>query len=139
PESYFFEPGVRAAYNAVRKALPGKTISIVDMTPDAKAFVVYAGRDTDAGTYYVLELNGGEARLDAAAAVAPGLAGKALAPMRFIQIPARDGTVIPGYITLPVNPPAKGSPPLIVMPHGGPHARDSWGFDAWVQFLASRG
>jgi len=139
PESYFFDPQVAAAYGALRKALPGKTISIADMTPDGKAFVVHAERDTEAGTYYVLSLNGRESRLDAVAAVAPGLAGKALAPMRSVLIPARDGASVPGYITLPVHPPAKGNPPLVVMPHGGPRARDTWGYEPWVQFLASRG
>lgn len=139
PESYFFDPGVRAAYNAVRKVLPGKTISLVDMTPDGKSFIVHAARDTDAGTYYVLDLNGKEARLDAVAAIAPGLTGKLLAPMQSIRIPSRDGTIIPGYITLPVRSPAKGNPPLVVLPHGGPHSRDSWGYDELVQFVASRG
>lgn len=139
PESYFFDPEIRSVYNAVRKVLPGRTISIVDMTLDRKVFVVHAERDTEPGTYFLLDLSRGEAKLDAIATVAPGLTGKGLAPMRSIQMPSRDGTMIPGYITLPVKSPAKGNPPLIVMPHGGPYARDSWGFDPWVQFLASRG
>lgn len=139
PESYFFDAQVAAAHNALRKALPGKTISIVDMTPDGKAFVVHVERDTEAGTYYVLSLNGRESKLDAVAAEAPGLAGKALAPMRSVVIPARDGTSIPGYITLPVHSPAKGNAPLIVMPHGGPRSRDTWGYHQLLQFLATRG
>jgi len=139
PGTYFFDPQIAAAYAALRNVLPGKTISIIDMTPDGKTFVVHAGRDTDAGAFYVLDLKGRESRLDAIAANAPGLAGKALAAMQSIRFPARDGTSIPGYITLPVHSPAKGNPPLIVMPHGGPHSRDSWGYDSWVQFLASRG
>jgi dipeptidyl aminopeptidase/acylaminoacyl peptidase len=87
----------------------------------------------------VLDLHQTPARLELVAAANPGLAAYELAPMQPIIYTARDGTKIPGYLTLPVRAPATGKPPLIVMPHGGPHARDSWGFDSWVQFLASHG
>ena len=51
---------------------------------------------------------------------------------------ARDGLQIPGYLTLPVGRAAKNLP-CVVNPHGGPWARDSWGFNPEVQFLANRG
>ncbi|WP_341713627.1 alpha/beta fold hydrolase, partial [Erythrobacter sp.] len=52
--------------------------------------------------------------------------------------PARDGTQIPGYLTLPPGSDGKGLP-AIVLPHGGPSARDEWGFDWLVQFFVARG
>jgi dipeptidyl aminopeptidase/acylaminoacyl peptidase len=55
-----------------------------------------------------------------------------------ITYPAADGTMIPAYLTLPVGSTGKGLP-AIVMPHGGPSARDEWGFDWLVQFYAARG
>ena len=58
-----------------------------------------------------------------------------MAPVRYA---ARDGLPIPGYLTLPPGREAKGLP-LVVMPHGGPHARDAWDFHPWVQFFANRG
>jgi len=139
PGVYYTDPDAARAYDAVRRALPGRTNRIVDMTPDAKALVIQSESDVAAPTYYVLDLHQTPARLELVAAANPGLAAYELAPMQPIIYTARDGTKIPGYLTLPVRAPATGKPPLIVMPHGGPHARDSWGFDSWVQFLASHG
>jgi dipeptidyl aminopeptidase/acylaminoacyl peptidase len=58
--------------------------------------------------------------------------------MTAIRYPARDGTEIPGYLSLPRGAPTKNLP-LIVMPHGGPIARDTWGWFFLRQFLTSRG
>ena len=55
-----------------------------------------------------------------------------------IQFPSRDGTLLRGYLTLPERH-GDGLPPLVVTPHGGPWARDVWGYDALAQFLANRG
>lgn len=61
-----------------------------------------------------------------------------LATTKTVSYKSRDGTELWGYLT---NAPAAGAPPkaLIVMPHGGPEARDGSGFDTWAQFLATRG
>jgi dipeptidyl aminopeptidase/acylaminoacyl peptidase len=60
------------------------------------------------------------------------------APVRPISFRNRDGVQLQGYLTLPLSREARGLP-LVLMPHGGPFARDRWSFDPWVQFLASRG
>jgi dipeptidyl aminopeptidase/acylaminoacyl peptidase len=57
--------------------------------------------------------------------------------MRSITYPARDGTMIPGYLTLPAGESSRRYP-VIVMPHDGPDARDSWEFDYLRHFLVSR-
>ena len=57
--------------------------------------------------------------------------------MRPVSFPAADGTMIPGYLTMPTG--AEGPMGAIVLPHGGPGARDTWGFDWMVQFFAARG
>ena len=56
----------------------------------------------------------------------------------FISYRAADGTMIPGYLTLPPGSSGRGLP-AIVMPHGGPGARDEWGFDWLAQYFAHRG
>ena len=61
-----------------------------------------------------------------------------LAPMRSISYPARDDTRIPGYLSTPRGA-SNSHLPLIVMPHGGPIARDTWGYYFLRQFLLSRG
>jgi dipeptidyl aminopeptidase/acylaminoacyl peptidase len=77
-------------------------------------------------------------RLTEIAPARPELATMKLAPMKPVSFPAADGTMIPGYLTLPVGHSGKNLP-AIVMPHGGPSARDDWGFDWLVQFFAARG
>ena len=64
------------------------------------------------------------------------LDGLTLAPMKSVNYRAADGTMIPAYLTLPVGSTGKGLP-AIVMPHGGPSARDEWGFDWLGQFFAA--
>ncbi len=68
----------------------------------------------------------------------PKLDGLALAEMKAVVIPARDGLKINSYLTLPVGVPAKNLP-VVLFPHGGPWARDEWGFNGWAQWLANRG
>ncbi len=58
--------------------------------------------------------------------------------MKPISYPSSDGLMIPAYLTVPKGVPAKDLP-LVVFPHGGPWARDAWGFNNYAQFLANRG
>jgi dipeptidyl aminopeptidase/acylaminoacyl peptidase len=60
-------------------------------------------------------------------------------PMRLITYKSRDGYDIEGYVTMPAGVSEKNKAPLVVMPHGGPWARDTWAWDRQTQFLASRG
>ncbi len=75
----------------------------------------------------------------------PELAGAPLQPMHALEIPARDGLVLPSYLTLPPgsDPHAAGVPqapvPLVLLVHGGPWARDGFGFNRAHQWLANRG
>lgn len=139
PGAYYSDAHAAAAYAALRNALPGHSIVIVDATPDDLTYVVRAERDDTPPFFLLLTLKPGGAALEVLARSAPGLVGTALATKNFVTFKARDGTKIPGYLTLPVASATNVKPPLIVLPHGGPQARDSWGFDAWSQFLASRG
>ncbi len=68
----------------------------------------------------------------------PELSRYPLAPMEPIRFTARDGLEIEGYVTFPVGVPKNGLP-MVVLPHGGPWYRDSWGFNADAQWLANRG
>ena len=68
----------------------------------------------------------------------PKLEGLALAPMQPISYQARDGLTIHGYLTTPVGIPAQAVPTVLLV-HGGPWARDTWGYSSTVQWLANRG
>ncbi|HEX5181789.1 MAG TPA: S9 family peptidase [Allosphingosinicella sp.] len=75
----------------------------------------------------------------------PELSGAPLAPMRPVEIRTRDGLTMVSYLTLPPGTPtdAHGRPvrplPMVLRPHGGPWARDYYGYNGWAQWLANRG
>ena len=68
----------------------------------------------------------------------PKLDALTLAPMKAVSFPARDGLMLHGYLTLPVGVEARGLP-MVLNPHGGPWARDEWGYNPYVQLYANRG
>ena len=70
--------------------------------------------------------------------IQPALCDHALAPMQPIELAARDGLVLAGYLTLPVGVPPRQLPTVLLV-HGGPWYRDRWGFNEVVQWLANRG
>jgi dipeptidyl aminopeptidase/acylaminoacyl peptidase len=70
---------------------------------------------------------------------APWIDPKRMQPTNVMKIKTRDGHQFDAYLTLPAGASKANPPPLVVLPHGGPWTRDSWGFDGEVQFLASRG
>jgi dipeptidyl aminopeptidase/acylaminoacyl peptidase len=94
------------------------------------------GSDRDPGTFYRFDTE--ENQLIALSAQYPKLESRSLAAMKSIRYPARDGTEIPGYLTLPVSA-AQGALPTVILPHGGPESRDYWQFDWISQFLAAKG
>ncbi len=68
----------------------------------------------------------------------PKLEGLKLAEMKPVSFSARDGLTVHGYLTLPVGVEPRNLPTVLFV-HGGPWARDSWGYDAIAQWLANRG
>ena len=133
----FFDPELKKLGAALGKALPGKpAISFVDASADENKLLLLASSDVDPGRFYLFDKT--THQLGEVLPVRPELAGTVMAPMQSVTFPAADGTQIPAYLTLPPGSTGKGIP-AIVMPHGGPGARDEWGFDWLVQFYAARG
>lgn len=133
----FFDPALEALAASLSKALPGHPIvTVVDASADENKLLLFAGSDNNAGAYYLLDCK--TKQLAEVNPVRPQLANVTLANVKPISFPAADGTMIPGYLTLPAGSDGKGLP-AIVMPHGGPGARDEWGFDWLAQFYAARG
>jgi len=119
-----------------KRALPDRETKIVSLSKDRTVGFIRAYSDTSSPEYYLLNLN--EGKLDYIAAEYPELVNFELAPMEKRSFVARDGRTIPLFLTMPLDR-ADSASPAIVMPHGGPWAHDEWGFDNYVQFLASRG
>ena len=133
----YFDPEMQRLASGLAKALPGQPlISIADASADESKLLLIASSDTDPGMIYLFEKEG--RRLSEVLPLRDYLVGREMGPMKPITYPARDGTKIPGYLTLP--PGSNGENlPAIVLPHGGPGARDEWGFDWLVQFFVARG
>ncbi len=134
---FYFDPAIAKLAAALSSALPGKpNVRVVDASSDEKKLLIWAGSDVDPGHYFLLDRATNQ--MAPVAASRPQLDDITLAPMQHVTYPAADGTQIPAYLTLPPDGGAKGLP-AIVMPHGGPGARDEWGFDWMVQYFASQG
>jgi len=133
----FTDPAIGALNKALSKALPGKSIRIADASLDESKLLVHATSDVDPGVYYVFDRN--SHHLDTFLVNRAELEGVTLARVEPVTYPAKDGTAIPGYLTLPPGKSDSKGLPAIVLPHGGPGARDEWGFDWLAQFFAARG
>lgn len=136
-EIAFFDPELKKLGAALSRALPGlPLVSFIDASADEKTLLLWAGSDVDPGRYY--RYDKGTRKLEELLPVRPELASVKLAPVKPVSFAAADGTPIPGYLTLPVDGTGRGLP-AVVLPHGGPGARDEWGFDWLAQFFAARG
>ena len=133
----YFDPELKALSAALSKALPGKpNVDIIDASQDEGKLLLLAWSDTNPGTLYLFDK--ATKQVDELLPVREDLASLPLAPVKPVSFTAADGTAIPAYLTLPPGSTGKGLP-AIVMPHGGPGARDEWGFDWLAQFFAARG
>ncbi|MDS1141588.1 S9 family peptidase [Pusillimonas sp. SM2304] len=136
PQYHFFDEISAQRFARVSAMLEGYEISLQSSTRDESKYIVAAYNDRTPGSRYIYDdtLN----TLDKLADINPVLAERDMAAVRPISYPSRDGMTIHGYLTLPVGRPAKGLP-CVINPHGGPWARDGWGFNPEAQFLANRG
>lgn len=136
-QTEMFDPSLRGLMRGMAKAVPGAPlVSIVDASADEKSLVLWAGSDSDPGRFYLYTR--ADKHLIELLAVRPQLEARARASVKPVSYPAADGTMIPAYLTLPPGSDGKNLP-TIVMPHGGPAARDEWQFDWLPQFFAARG
>ena len=136
--AFYFDPTIKALHDSLGRALPKQPIlRITDSSVDESKLLVLAGSDNDPGTYYLFDRTGKQMR--PLLEVRDQLDGVPLASVKPVQYPASDGTLIPGYLTLPPGRETARGLPAIVMPHGGPSSRDFWGFNWLAQFFASRG
>ena len=135
---HFLDADFEKLLASLAKALPGQpSLRITDSNMDESKLLIRAGSDNDPGVYYLFDK---KLRQLQTLLVARGqLEGVKLASVKPIHYQAADGTMIPGYLTLPPGVDTPKDLPAIVMPHGGPGARDYWRFDWLSQFYASRG
>ena len=133
---YFKDSDWQNSFETMKSKLPDGEVRPTSMTDDEMIWLVYVGSDVDPGSIYVFNRKTNEVSLLFNSR--PELKSEYLANMEPIKFKARDGVLIPGYIATPKGIAAKNLP-TVIFPHGGPWARDNWGFNVFVQFLANRG
>ncbi len=132
----FFDPKDQAIWKAVAKAFPADQVRLVSASADHRRLVVLNDSPTQGPAFYLVDL--ATKRADLIGAQYVDLREDGVSPVRSIGFKAADGLELTGYLTLPRGRDPKRLP-LVVLPHGGPAARDVPGFDWWAQALASRG
>lgn len=133
---YWRDKKYEADYKLLEKKLPNKEINFTSSTKDERLWLVSAYSDADPGAVYLFDRQ--TKNLTLQYRLREKLPREALAEMRAIRYKSSDGLEIPAYLVLPKGVAAKNLP-LIVFPHGGPWARDAWGYNTFAQFLANRG
>ena len=123
-------------FEFAKSKLPDGDIRITSLSDDENKLILFVSRDVDQGSAYVYDVKAGT--VDFLYKSNPKLPTEYLSEMRPVRYTARDGMQIPAYIVFP-----KGVEPVnlptVIFPHGGPWARDMWGYNPYAQFLANRG
>lgn len=132
----WLEPGLKELQGGLDHTLGAGKARIVSLSRDAKQLLVAVGGAAQAGGFYYWDTEG--AAMHLIGWNCPKLKNRSLSPVKSVRYKARDGTEIEAVLTLPKGSEAKKLP-LIVMPHGGPSARDSEQYDWWVQYLSAQG
>ncbi|MCL2010118.1 MAG: S9 family peptidase, partial [Synergistaceae bacterium] len=133
---HFFDEERKKLQEILEDKFPGYDVAVTGMDDEERRLIFATYSDRTRGTYYLYDKETGET--DVLAELAPWLEEAHMAPMTPIRFKSRDGLDINGYLTLPVGR-ENFDLPVVVIPHGGPSARDRWGFDSEAQFLANRG
>lgn len=123
-------------WNFLRKKLNVSGLALGNTSRDERFWVVKTLSDLSRGNYYLFDRN--KKQITDLGNLSPWLEPEQMSEMKSVSYVSRDGLKIPAYLTLPKGLSAKNLP-VVVNVHGGPWARDEWGFDSEVQFLASRG
>jgi dipeptidyl aminopeptidase/acylaminoacyl peptidase len=135
-ERKFFDPYMENVFARLKAKLPGMEFNLQNSTRAEDKFIVAAFNDRTPGSRYIYDVKADT--LSKLGDINPKIPAEGMAPMKPISYQSRDGLTIHGYLTLPVGREPRNLA-CIVNPHGGPWARDAWGYNPEIQFLANRG
>ena len=138
-ERHYFDSTSKAIFEKIQKQLSGYEIGITAINKDENIIILRTYSDKSLGSYYIY--NSDDDKMEKIVEVSPWIDENEMSNQLPIDYQSRDGLKINGYLTLPkgYNMENAKNLPVVINPHGGPWARDSWGFNPEVQFLANRG
>ncbi|WP_299591925.1 prolyl oligopeptidase family serine peptidase [uncultured Microbulbifer sp.] len=139
PITEFFDEGEGFApfYRGLKKAFEGYHISFTSFTRDGKKGVLHVSGDRLPGDFFLVDMD--SKKVDFLLSSADWQNPHDLNPMRAESFEASDGWRISTYLTFPAGGEDAAKLPMVVMPHGGPHARDFWGYTRDAQILSQNG
>ncbi|MBN8584487.1 MAG: S9 family peptidase [Ignavibacteria bacterium] len=123
-------------FKRLEKDLGQYEILITDNDDNEEKFIIRTYSDRSLGAYYIFDKAADT--LTKISDVSPWINEKEMAEMKPVTYQSRDGLLIHGYLSLPLGAEHKNLP-VVINPHGGPWARDYWGFNPEIQFLVNRG
>jgi dienelactone hydrolase len=139
PHQVFIDPSWQRDAASIARKFANANIFLLDRTADGSRELVQVSEANRPPTIYVLLRTPGQpTRLEPLGDERPFIPDEFVAPVKPIAYRARDGLQIHGYLTMPLGR-VSGPIPFVVLPHGGPYARDYLGFDYIAQMIASRG
>jgi dipeptidyl aminopeptidase/acylaminoacyl peptidase len=133
---YFRDRTFEKDYKFLQKQLPNREIWFDSTTNDEMTWLITAASDTEPGEKYLFDRK--SKKLELQYRIREKLPREALAELKPIRYKSSDGLEIPAYLALPRGLAPKNLP-TVIHPHGGPWARDRWGYDSITQFLTNRG
>lgn len=133
---YWKSKKYQAAYDFIQSEFPDKEVRLFSITKDESKALVRVFSDKDPGTVYIFDWK--NMKVDFQYSTRPEIPIEYMSETKPMVYKSFDGLEIPAYLTLPKGVAHKNLP-LVINPHGGPWARDYWGFNPYAQFLANRG
>ena len=137
PAVQWFDAGWAGLQKILDGYFPGKVVRIISHNEANNIIVVQVFSDRDPASYFTVDLV--KRTLGPIKSSRPWIDAERMQRMNIMKFKTTDGRELDAYVTLPAGASKENPPPLVVLAHGGPWARDSWGFDGEAQFLASRG
>ena len=139
PIRHYFDDEEAAFREHLRSFFSGRRFGITATDKEEQKYLIYVGSDRTRGHYYFYDRAVGSPVL--LTELAPWIKEEDMVAMHPVTYTSRDGLTIEAYLSLPhpYTPETAKALPVVVHPHGGPWARDSWGYSAEVQFLCNRG
>ena len=132
---HYFDDEEAAFRKRIEAHFPGQRVGMADVDKAEENYLLYVGGDRTRGAYYYYNIVSDAPQL--IADLAPWLKPEDLVPMQTFTYTTRDGLQIEAYLSMPQG--TEHDAPLVVIPHGGPWSRNSWGYNSEVQFLCNRG
>jgi dienelactone hydrolase len=136
PQPVFFSPERQTRFNAARKAFAKYNVKLHSWNDDFSRFIIFTDGGDDSGTYWLVDI--GKHSVESVGQAYPDVKEADVGLVSIVDWKAADGLEEHGVLTLPPGRTAHGLP-VVVLPHGGPQARDFAVFDWWAQAFASRG